>query len=150
MVRGPLAALVAALVLAPAAAAGLTKPEAALLAQINRVRAAHGLGPLRFDPRLERAARYHSRQMLASESFSHGSFAARLSRFAVAGPCVGENLAWVSGSDQVARWIVDSWLASPEHRANLLRPLFSRIGVGELGGLFLGRRAWVVTADFAG
>jgi uncharacterized protein YkwD len=150
VVRAPLAALLAALALAPPAAAGLTRSEAALLAQINKVRVAYALKPLHFDPRLERAARYHSRQMLASDRFSHGNFAARLARFAIAVPLAGENLAWVSGSNTVARSIVAAWLASPEHRANLLRPVFSRIGVAQLDGAFQGHQACVVTADFAG
>ena len=38
-------------------------------------------------------------------------------------------------------------LASPEHRANLLRPSFRRVGIGALQGTFLGHRgARVVTA----
>jgi hypothetical protein len=40
-----------------AAAAGLTRAEARLLRDLNRVRAAHGLVPLRYDPHLQRAAR---------------------------------------------------------------------------------------------
>ena len=43
------------------------------------------------------------------------------------------------------------WLASPEHRANLLRPGYARIGIGLVRGSFLGNGgATVVTADFAG
>jgi uncharacterized protein YkwD len=47
--------------------------------------------------------------------------------------------------------VLRAWLASPEHRANLLRPGFTRIGIGDLVGGFGGRdSAHVVTADFAG
>ena len=47
--------------------------------------------------------------------------------------------------------IVSGWLASPGHRANLLRPGLNRIGLGALEGNFLGYAgATVVTADFAG
>ena len=42
-------------------------------------------------------------------------------------------------------------LASPAHRAVLLRPGFRRVGVGAYQGNFAGRHdALVVTADFAG
>jgi uncharacterized protein YkwD len=46
---------------------------------------------------------------------------------------------------------VAAWLASPEHRANLLRPSFRRVGLGDLAGTFQGYPgAQVVTADFVG
>jgi uncharacterized protein YkwD len=41
------------------------------------------------------------------------------------------------------------WLASPGHRANLLRPGFRRLGLGIATGSFPGQAgATVVTADF--
>lgn len=143
----------AVLVLAlPAAAlAKSTSNETALLHEMNRVRGHYGLQALRLDPRLERAARSHSREMLASDVFAHGAFASRMARFAVQGTFAGENLAWGTGSRGTAQGVVAAWLASPEHRANLLRPGFSRVGIGELVGAFLGHPgAAVVTADFAG
>jgi uncharacterized protein YkwD len=134
-----------------APAAGLTSAESALLRQINAARASYGLDPLRYDETLTRAARFHTREMAQAGDFAHGDFAARMSRFRVAGLSMGENLAWGSGPFGTPRGIVDAWLASPGHRANLLRPGFSRIGLGELRTRFLGADdATVVTADFAG
>ena len=70
---------------------------------------------------------------------------------AARGPAFGENLAWGTGRLASARSIVGAWMASPGHRANLLRPGWNRIGIGALSGRFLGYRgATVVTADFAG
>lgn len=147
-----LTVLAAALVCAaPASAAGLTTGEAQLLRQMNVVRAQHGLGRLTFDPRLERAARSHSRTMLATGVFAHGAFGSRMAAFDVRGSVAGENLAWGTGASGSAQGVVAAWLASPEHRANLLRPGFTRVGVGALTGTFLGTPgARVVTADFAG
>jgi uncharacterized protein YkwD len=89
--------------------------------------------------------------MLRSGTFSHGAFVARLRSFGVRNPLIGENLAWGSGPYAAAWRIVQEWLASPEHRANLLRPGFSRIGIGVAWGRFLGHAgAAVVTADFGG
>lgn len=151
MLRGLLAAVVALLVLAPAAGASLSSPESALLHEMNAVRAQHGLQPLRMDGRLEQAARFHSHEMLAGGVFAHGAFASRMVRFHVQGSLAGENLAWGTGSYGTARGVVVRWLASPEHRANLLRPSFRRVGIGDLTGAFLGHAgARVVTADFAG
>lgn len=133
------------------AAAGLTRAEARLLRDLNRVRSAHGLAPLRYDPHLQRAARAHSRDMLVSQIFQHGAFGARMVQFDVRGTLTGENLAWGNGSLGSATAIVRAWLLSPEHRANLLRSAFTRIGIGDLVGPFLGYNdAHVVTADFAG
>jgi uncharacterized protein YkwD len=152
MLKRMLAAIAALVIIVPGtASAGLTKAEKSLLRQMNRVRTQHGLRALRPDGHLERAARFHSRQMLGADSFAHGAFAARMAEFAVAGRIAGENLAWGTGSRSNARAIVAAWLASPEHRANLLQPSFTRVGVGDLVGAFQGYAgAHVVTADFAG
>ena len=131
--------------------AALTQPESALLQAMNAARAAHGLRPLQADPRLERAARGHSRTMLRTQSFAHGDFTARIRRAGVRAPCVGENLAWGSGALSRAQVMVNMWLASPAHRANLLRPGFRTVGVGAVRGTFEGYAgARLVTTDFAG
>jgi uncharacterized protein YkwD len=134
---------------APRGGASLTPREATLLNRINAARAAHGLGPLAIDPHLERAARSHSVDMLRRDYFAHGDFARRLERFGVRGPVVGEDLAWHVGRLSAATTVA-MWLASPPHRANLLRPGFRRVGLATPIGSFGGRRATVVTADFAG
>lgn len=152
--RTAVAALAAAALLALPAAAGassLTSSESSLLREINSVRAAHGLHVLRYDASLARAARAHSADMARRGYFAHGSFVSRMLHFGVHGPFVGENLAWGTGAYGSPRGIVTAWLHSPEHRANLLRPGFRRIGLGELTARFEGASgANVVTADFAG
>ena len=145
------AAILVLVITTSAAAAGLTRAEARLLRDLNRVRAAHGLAPLRYDPHLQRAARAHSRDMLVTQIFQHGAFGQRMVRFDVTGTLTGENLAWGKGPLGSAGSIVRLWLASPEHRANLLRSRFTRIGIGDLVGPFRGYDSThVVTADFAG
>jgi uncharacterized protein YkwD len=116
---------------------------------MNGARAAHGVAPLRLDARLERAARQHSHRMLRTGIFFHGQFAARIRAAGVRAPRIGENLAWAAGA--AARSIVEMWLASPGHRANLLDVGFRRVGVGAPSGPFNGHRSVsMVTADFAG
>ena len=89
--------------------------------------------------------------MLRTHTFSHGAFAARIRRAGVRARRVGENLAWGVGAYAEAHAIVNVWLQSPEHRANLLRPGYRTVGVGERTGSFSGYAgAVVVTADFAG
>jgi uncharacterized protein YkwD len=148
-----LLAVTAALVLVLPAAAlgGSTRSESSLLREMNRVRAEHGLGRLTADSNLIRAARSHSREMIGANVFQHGAFGNRMARFNVTGRLAGENLAWGTGALGTAQGIVTAWLASPEHRANLLRPSFTRVGISDLVGSFRGHSgAHVVTADFAG
>ncbi|HEY6068329.1 MAG TPA: CAP domain-containing protein [Gaiellaceae bacterium] len=137
--------------LAGEAKATPTAAELAMLQAMNAARQAHGVGPLRIDTRLQRTARSHSRVMLRTDSFSHGAFAARIRRAGVRARRVGENLAWAIGALAEAHAIVNLWLASPEHRANLLRPGYHIVGVGIRVGSFEGYAgASVVTTDFAG
>ena len=155
-IRVALALSAAFLALAPAATAGgqaTTQPqsEQALLGAVNGVRASHGLRTLRVDSALVRAARSYSAQMIRTGVFAHGAMGVRLAQHGVRGPMFGENLAWGVGSRASAAAIVRGWMASPGHRANLLRPGWNRIGLGALRGTFQGHRgATVVTADFAG
>jgi uncharacterized protein YkwD len=134
-----------------AQAATLTRSEVSILKVMNEVRAAHGLRPLRLDGRLQRAARGHSRTMLRTGQFFHGAFTSRIRSTGVKAPRVGENLAWGVGVLSRARAIVNMWLASPEHRANLLHAGYRTVGVGALRGRFDGYSgALVITTDFAG
>jgi uncharacterized protein YkwD len=134
-----------------AQAASLTRNEASLLRAMNEVRGATGLRPLRLDPRLEVAARSHSDKMLRVQAIFHGNFVLRIRRVGVKAPTIGENLAWGTGSLARARKIVALWLASPEHRANLLRRGYRTVGVGVKRGRFEGYAgAALITADFAG
>jgi uncharacterized protein YkwD len=151
--RTVLLALAAALVLIAPATASIApkRSETALLNQMNELRAQYELPPLTLDPHLERAARAHSREMLAANVFDHGAFADRMFQFDVTGAVAGENIAWGTGPRGSAQGIVLAWLASPEHRANLLRPTFTRIGIGAVQGTFRGDGGTtVLTADFAG
>jgi uncharacterized protein YkwD len=128
-----------------------SRAAASLLREMNTVRTARHLAPLRADATLQRAARSHSADMLRRKYFAHGDFGLRMRRFHVAGSFAGENLAWGVGARAAAKTIVAEWLASPEHRANLLRPGFRRVGLATLVGSFSGHAgATVVTADFAG
>lgn len=155
-IRAAFVLFAVACVLGPAAAARpqgttLTASERSLLGEVNAVRRSHGLRPLSVDPALVRVARSYSATMLRTNTFTHGAMGARLAASGARGPAYGENLAWGTGPYGAAKFIVRSWMNSPGHRANLLRPGWNRIGLGALRGTFQGHRgATVVTADFAG
>jgi len=130
--------------------------DAGVLARLNAIRAAHSLRPLRSDAPLTRAARAHSQEMVVDGYFSHSSangsvFWKRVERYYGHGD-VGENLLWASPTVSAQR-AVALWMASPEHRANILQPLWRQIGIGvahaaSAPGWFGGRAVTVVTTDF--
>jgi uncharacterized protein YkwD len=129
----------------------LSAQEQSLLAAINAARVAHGAPPLKIGARLQRAADAHSAAMARSGSFTHGNWYSRLRAHGVRGRALGENIAWGVGTDGTAQAIVGMWLASPPHRATMLRPGFRRVGVGIAVGRMAGYAgARVATADFSG
>jgi uncharacterized protein YkwD len=99
--------------------------EAALLTQVNNVRAKVGLLKLASAPSLLDSARSHSAQMALTGKLQHQVRAGRLT-WAPANSLAGENLA-VAPDASIA---MDALLKSPKHRDNILAPGFRRIGIG--------------------
>jgi uncharacterized protein YkwD len=128
--------LLAILSVIPALGRTLGGVENRVLLLINNERGKFGLSALAMDGSLRAIAGTHSEDMLTRNFFSHRNFAERISR-AYAGPFTrgGENI-WTgsgydsSNSQRLARMIVDSWLSSPGHRANILDPSFTHTGIG--------------------
>ncbi|KOU20399.1 RNA polymerase [Streptomyces sp. WM6372] len=111
---------------APAGVAGQ------VIALVNSERAAAGCGPLKEDPQLRSAAQGHSDDMAARSFFDHTNpdGADPGKRTTAAGyrwSTYGENIA---RGQQTAASVMDSWMKSPGHRANILNCSFKDIGVG--------------------
>jgi uncharacterized protein YkwD len=166
-VRVLLASVVALVaVAAPATAAAPRRAHVglsaqALLAQINVVRAQHGLKPIRFVRPLRLAAGAHSEEMgtrgyFAHESADGTSFWKRVGQFYGSNGyrfwSVGENLLWSSGTI-TPEAAVSMWMNSPPHRKNLLDRHWRQIGLsikqfGSAPGVYRGLPVTIVTADF--
>lgn len=106
-------------------------PAVAVVARTNAERAAAGCGALRVDSRLTSAAQGHASDMAANEYFSHTGqdgrdFAAREKAAGYPRPG-GENIA--QGQPDAAS-VIDAWMNSSGHRANILNCSFTTIGVG--------------------
>ena len=119
--------------------ATIAKARDATLCLLNRVRARHDLPQLRLNPRLSRAARRHTRDMVRRRYFAHDSldgrsFSQRIhaARYVPRGASwwIGENLGWGSGSLAEPMSLVRAWMRSPGHRANILNRTFRDIGIG--------------------
>jgi uncharacterized protein YkwD len=111
----------------------------ATLCLLNHVRTLHGLSPLEPDHRLGKAALNHSKDMVANHYFAHDSrsgapFTARIAAtgwtHARHSYVLGENIGWGTGNLATPRAMVRGWMHSPEHRANILEPRYSMIGIG--------------------
>src|SRR5438552_500766 len=102
--------------------------DAGVLTRINEIRAAHGLVPLTPNPALAAAAARHSIEMVTDGYFAHQSrsgspFWDRLANYVGSARrswSVGENLLWSSPRVGPAK-ALELWMASPEHRQNILR-----------------------------
>jgi uncharacterized protein YkwD len=113
--------------------------RAAVLCLVNTERAQHGRGPLSPDTRLERAAEEHGREMLSLDYFDHVSPTGltpvrRISQTGYipnseVGYVIGENLAWGTLSLSTPQAIVNAWIASPEHLANILEAKYRETGI---------------------
>lgn len=105
--------------------------DATLLSLLNRERTSRGLAPLQLDASLAAVARTKSQEMAGVGYFSHtsptyGSPQQMLSRYGIAYSAFAENIARGTSAANIHA----SWMASPGHRANILNPAFTRIGIG--------------------
>ncbi|MET7596849.1 CAP domain-containing protein [Streptomyces sp. NPDC005481] len=120
----------------PFSPAGLARTAAEVLALTNAERTSAGLRPLAADARLTEAAQAHSTDMAVRGFYSHTSPEGRepWDRAAAAGSghrSVGENIAC---GQRFPTEVVRGWMNSPGHRANILKPAFTHLGVGFAGG----------------
>ena len=106
----------------PQGAIGLQAIERDLAKRVNAHRAASGLGTLRYDERIARVAREHSRRMAkGSVGFGHDGMEGRARSLAGQLPLqgMGENIARRHEPVAVAEKVLAGWLDSTVHRDNL-------------------------------
>jgi uncharacterized protein YkwD len=129
----------------------------ATLCLLNRQRAAHRLPRLREHRSLTHAATKYARQMVAQRFFDHVSpagstMAQRIKRTHylkhTRGWSLGENLAWGSGGAATPARIVNAWMHSAGHRANILDRAFREIGIGVALGSPHGRSGATYVNEF--
>jgi uncharacterized protein YkwD len=114
--------------------------SAATLCLVNQERARNGELPLRPDTQLEEAARGHSEEMVSDDYFAHVAPngvtpVARVQSTGYipnpkVGYALGENIAWGTFQLSTPSAIVASWIASPEHLANILYSPYRDTAIG--------------------
>ena len=99
---------------------------------VNDQRAKHGLKGLTANWELSRVARYKSQDMVDNRYFSHtspiyGTPFQMIRDFGLSYRTAGENIAYGQRTPQD---VVNAWMNSSGHRANILNASYTQIGVG--------------------
>ncbi|MFC7439822.1 CAP domain-containing protein [Laceyella putida] len=110
--------------------------EKEVIQLVNQEREKRGLAKLAISEQVSRVARKKSEDMKEHHYFSHesptyGSPFEMLQRFGVRYTMAGENIA---AGQTTAEQVMESWMNSEGHRANILNPDYTHIGVGYVKG----------------
>jgi uncharacterized YkwD family protein/spore coat assembly protein SafA len=113
----------------PSLSASVTSYEKEVVRLVNDIRAKNGLSPLREDWELSRVARIKSQDMLDRNYFSHtsptyGSPFQMIKNFGIAYKSAAENIA---KGQRTPSEVVNAWMNSSGHRANILNKSFTKI-----------------------
>jgi uncharacterized protein YkwD len=118
----------------------------------NAQRSNQGLPPLKENNILDATALIKAQDMLKNQYFAHES----LSGFGVGDLAdnagykfimIGENLAL--GNFENDQALVQAWMDSPGHRANILNDKYLEIGVAVIRGVYEGQSTWLAVQHFA-
>ena len=106
--------------------------ETEVVRLVNEVRAAYGLNPLEEDGDLSRVARYKSQDMRDKGYFDHtsptyGTPFQMMKSFGISYRTAGENIAYGYRTPEA---VMEGWMNSSGHRANILNASYTKIGVG--------------------
>jgi len=110
--------------------------EEQVLVLVNQERSKAGLKPLQMDWELQRVARTKSCDMAQKNYFSHqsptyGSPFDMMKQFGINYKSAGENIA---SGQRTPTEVMESWMNSSGHRANILNATYTHIGVGYCTG----------------
>lgn len=135
----------------PAGTTNTTLSVSGVVAFTNSFRTANGVNPLAQNTALNVAAGMKLNDMFDHQYFDHVSPSGITPSFWVEQSgyeykATGENLALGFFSDD--KDLVEAWMASPGHKANILNPAFEEIGVAVGKGMFDGKEQWLAVQVF--
>jgi uncharacterized protein YkwD len=126
-----------------------------IIALSNQVRQENGIRPVSQLNYLNEAARGHSQEMASLKYFSHTSPTVgrerpknRIEQSGGWDLSIAENIYRAAGipENEIAEDVVDAWMNSPVHRANLLNPKYNSMGIGIAR---IGKDEWAITQLFS-
>jgi len=131
-------------------------PEAFLtkngvIALTNLQRQQNGLASLKDNPLLDKAAALKLKDMFTNQYFGHISTSGAGPDFWIEKSgyeyvMIGENLALGNFEDD--QELIEAWMQSPGHRANILNQRYQEIGVAVGRGTFEGKLTWLAVQEF--
>ena len=112
--------------------AAVTQYEQEVIRLVNEIRVQNGLSALTYNWELSRVARIKSQDMVDNRYFSHtsptyGTPFQMIRAFGLSYRSAGENIAYGQRTPQA---VVNAWMNSSGHRANILSSSYTQIGVG--------------------
>ncbi len=120
--------------------ANIAAAREAVQCLVNHERAEHSLAPLKINAKLEAAAEDHNAEMIQLDYFAHvapdgETPVERIKKTGYVpseedGYVIGENLAWGTYALSTPKSIVEAWIASPGHLANILESRYTETGIG--------------------
>ena len=116
----------------PTVDSSVTAYENEVIRLVNEIRVNNGLNKLTADWELSRVARIKSQDMKDNNYFSHtspvyGSPFNMIKNFGISYRAAAENIAKGQSTPQA---VVNAWMNSSGHRANILNSSYTKIGVG--------------------
>lgn len=120
----------------PTLDASVTDYEQEVIRLVNEIRQKNGLKALSYDWELSRVARFKSQDMKDNRYFAHnspvyGTPFQMIRNFGISFRSAGENIARGYSTPQA---VVNGWMNSSGHRANILNAGYTHIGVGFVSG----------------
>ena len=114
----------------------MTQLEKAACELINEIREENGLEPYAISEALSSKARLKAKDMKDNHYFSHtsptyGSPFSMMQHFGITYRSAGENIAM---GYRTAAAVVNAWMASASHRANILSTRYDTMGIGHTDG----------------
>jgi len=137
--------------IAPEEASQSFLTQAGVIQLTNVQREKHGLSPFRENADLNESALLKVQDMLANQYFKHISpLGEDVGDLAEAAGyefiTIGENLAMGNFKDD--QILIQDWMDSPGHRANVLSSNFQEMGAAVLQGEFEGKKTWLAVQHF--
>lgn len=126
--RRPAGPILALLLVAVLAAGCMPADAKTFLDRTNSLRSSQGIRPLKEHDTLTRKAEAWAQQMARTGRLSHSNLTDGLS--GVRWRSLGENVGYSSPTSDTLKSIHDMFVRSAGHRANLVNPAFTHMGVG--------------------
>ena len=112
----------------------MSSDEQAIVDAVNQIRTQNGLAPLQVNGQLVQMAHLQANNMATYNTMSHTIAGAPQPGLADRASFIGYNYSWlgenIAFNYSDVNSVMNAWMNSPDHRANILNANYTQIGVG--------------------